>query len=136
MLDRFFKREYMDFTEIKIELENEHKAIYNCYQKLTELHRSSVYETERKPKVENLLLILFDFCTTHFKKEEAFAHVLNLNFKHHKYLHNNFLMKLKKLINRYQRNLTSLGDVLFFVKNWLKTHINKMDKIDFAQIYS
>ncbi len=125
----------MDLNTIKIELENEHQTIYNCYQKLIELHKSPCLEIERKPKIENLLLVLFDYCAIHFQKEEEFAREFKLNFSHHKSLHHDFLIKLKKLINRYQRNLTSSGDVLFFIKNWLKIHINKADKVDFAIIY-
>ncbi len=123
----------MNLTAIKIELENEHQTIYNCYQKLMELHKSQRLETERKPKVENLLLVLLDYCTSHFQKEEAFAINLKIEIGPHQILHNEFLKKLKKLINRYQRNLTSLADVLFFIKNWLKIHINKIDKVDFGQ---
>lgn len=124
----------MNISEIKIELENEHQTIYNCYQQLSEIHKIKVLEIDSKPKVLNLLIDLLDYCSSHFKKEEAIAIELKIEIGIHKVLHNEFLKKLKKFINRYQRNLTSLADVLFFIKNWLKIHINKVDKIDFAHL--
>ncbi|OHD13589.1 MAG: hemerythrin [Spirochaetes bacterium GWD1_27_9] len=109
------------------------KKIDEQHQKLVsilnELH-SAMLGAKANAILGKTLDELIDYTKTHFKAEEELMQRYNYSdFPTHKEAHKIFIDKVSDFQNEFKNGKKMISvEILFFLKDWLVTHINGVDK--------
>lgn len=112
------------------EVDQQHKKLFALLNRLIEVRKSLVPRDE----LEQILEELLDYTQYHFSTEELLFKEHPI-YRKHKREHIKFtiaIMKYNILFLEGKQHLDS--NILFFLINWLKNHILKVDMETFAQL--
>jgi hemerythrin len=112
-------------TKIK-KIDEQHQGLVNL---LNNLH-DSMLKGDSNSEMGKLLEKLVNYTVIHFKTEEEFFDKYAYPEKtQHKAEHNDLAGKASKLLVEHKAGKTVVSaDLLYFLKDWLKTHILGTDK--------
>lgn len=108
-------------------MDDEHKIIVSLMNKLFKLNQ----EQASKAVITKALNELADYSAKHFSDEEAYMESINYSdLAKHKLLHTQLLSKLGEHADNYINGPSEYmpNDFFQFLKFWLTTHINHIDK--------
>ena len=106
-------------------LDDEHKCLIALINKLQE----AMAQGQARTLVPDVLKELVNYTKTHFKNEESYMAKFDYPaYPQHKKLHDEFVEKVKSLIEDYQKNSLTLSiQIGNFLSAWITDHIHQVD---------
>ena len=120
------KFEWSDALSVKVQvLDEEHKGLVDLISKLQE----AMAQGQARVLVPDILKELVKYTKTHFKNEESYMLKFNYpDYEQHKKYHDEFIDKVKNLIEDYQKNSLTLSiQIGNFLSSWITNHIQQVD---------
>ena len=108
------------------DMDNQHKKLFNIINRLNaDIHAGDTGESARRT-LDNLV----EYAKLHLDHEEALLRKHHYpNFDSHKQIHDNIRAKVGALYDRYKNGEEGvLVEIMIFLKDWLYSHIQKVDK--------
>lgn len=107
-------------------LDDDHKVLVNCLNEVFDLMSRKKPKEEIKPVLDGLKA----YTIIHFKNEEKLFDKYDYpDTKVHKEKHKEFVDKVVEFYDGFNSGKLMLNaEVMNFLKDWLKLHINGMDK--------
>ncbi len=116
-------------------IDDQHRKLVDMLNELGDKLQES---EELDPNVlQNIFNGLAEYAQTHFKDEEAYMGVYNVDERHqkpHKQAHINFFTEATKIYQAVSKNATGAEVLFHFLSSWLAIHILGTDKILAKQI--
>ncbi len=119
--------EWNDNLSVKIEsIDDEHKILIGMINEFYD----NIKEQSQTDLIAGLIKKMREYSVFHFNTEESYMRLYDYpGYGEHKNEHDAFISKVVDLEERFNKGglIISL-EVTTFLKNWLKSHINKTDK--------
>lgn len=118
---------WKDQYSVKVkEIDNQHKMLIGILNELYE----AMLAGEAKEVIGGTIKSLADYTGVHFSYEETLMKKHNFpGYQEHKNIHTQFIAKVADFQDKHKQGKLMLSmEVMNFLKDWLKNHINGIDK--------
>ncbi|MGE0080876.1 MAG: bacteriohemerythrin [Thiohalomonadaceae bacterium] len=108
------------------EIDEQHKKLVGLINALY----VALASKDQVTKVETVLDELVDYTRTHFAVEECLLRLFEYEgYEEHKAIHDKIVERVLRFQAQFKAGEQKVGmELLYFLKDWLMDHINKVDK--------
>lgn len=105
-------------------MDDEHRQIIGCMNRLHELSASNATRAE----LDKALKALLDITVRHFKDEESYMEKIGFpDLAKHRIVHKHLLERLAQFKTQFESIGAFTEEFFYFLKMWLKSHICGID---------